>query len=140
MPVIVGASQVNCPVASSILKKLDEKYTIARSEISRDMLFNWFLKGGFVHGFKLIQLLSKSKKSDLNLIEIIKETNKYIRDFDLIMCISGNKSEYETKFNAFDQEQLNNGHFRREGQNISVYRYIDRYLTKDNESFIEFEI
>jgi hypothetical protein len=100
----------------------------------------WFLKGGFVHGFKLVQLLSESNITTTDKINIIKDTNKYIRDFDLTMCIPGNKTQYDLSFERFNQIQILKDFFRCEGQVVLVYRYIDRYLTKNNESFIEFSV
>lgn len=143
------------------LDKLDEldKSTMFVNEISHykslikysyDNLsdVNFFLKGGFVIGFKLIQLICTSTNIGMSIDpstpkQIIFDTLEFVRDFDIIMCMGGdNHQEYQNKLEKFLSTEIVSNYFRKEGQIVVVLR--DKNNTKTisnpNESFIEMSI
>jgi len=107
---------------------------------------NFFLKGGFVIGFKLIQLIcyqAKLQLSQLNQKQIILDTLEFIRDFDIAMCIdTDNNQNYQIELDNFLSNDIVSNYFRKEGQVVIVLRDKNNLKTKSNplESFIELSI
>ena len=107
---------------------------------------NFFLKGGFVIGFKIIQLICENLLNNqitLNPKQIIIDTLEFIRDFDIAVCInSSNDIEYQHMLNKFLSNDIVLKYFRKEGQVVIVLRDKNNLKTHSNktESFMEMSI
>lgn len=121
----------------TVSDEIDKEILVYKSLINFniDKGYRIFLKGGFVHGFKLIQLLNKNPS--LQAKDKIELTNRYIRDFDLSMYIPGDDAEFERKDKEFNDENVE---MRKEGLKVFVYRYNNKYITSNNEAFIELSV
>jgi hypothetical protein len=132
-----GKSKTDEKVKKSIPDNISIEIDVYKKLISTNIKkgYKIFLKGGFVHGFKLLQLLNNNKS--LTSLEKIELTKKYIRDFDLTMDIPGTEVEFKDKDIIFACE---NPEMRKEGHIIFVYRYNKKYETPDGEAFIELSV
>jgi hypothetical protein len=107
---------------------------------------NFYLKGGFVIGFKIIQIIWENIKiTNMKITpkQIILDTLEFVRDFDIVMCIdTNNYEEYNNKLEKFILNELTNKYFRKEGQVVIVLRDKNnlKTLSNPNESFIELSV
>ena len=117
--------------------------------------YNFFLKGGFVIGFKLIQMIyfKYSNDNKINDNKITSEFNKklildtldFIRDFDFTLCISSEYDQnpnqtYSTKLEEFLKNDIMDQYFRKEGQVVIVLRDKNNYKLPNGESFLELSV
>jgi len=107
---------------------------------------NFFLKGGFVIGFKIIQLITENLLNNqitLNPKQIIIDTMEFVRDFDITVCINSlDNNQYQYMLNQFLSNEIILKYFRKEGQVVIVLRDKNNLKTLSNqsESFIEMSI
>lgn len=107
---------------------------------------NFFLKGGFVIGFKIIQLITENLLNNqitLNPKQIIIDTLEFVRDFDIAVCINSlDINQYQHMLNQFLLNDIVLKYFRKEGQVVIVLRDKNNLKTLSNqsESFIEMSI
>jgi hypothetical protein len=111
--------------------------------------YNFYLKGGFVIGFKLIQIiyfnyLNKNKITSEFNKKLILDTLDFIRDFDFTLCIGlnekSNTDSFSTKLDEFLTNDIVDKYFRKEGQVVIVVRDKNNYKLPNGESFLELSI
>lgn len=119
---------------------------IENTHADKENKTNFYLKGGFVIGFKIIQIICENVKltnREITPKQIILDTLEFVRDFDIVMCIDTNDyEEYNNKLEKFISNELTNKYFRKEGQVVIVLRDKNNLKTQSNpdESFIELSI
>jgi hypothetical protein len=110
--------------------------------------YNFYLKGGFVIGFKLCQMIyfnyqeQNKITSEFNK-KLILDTLDFIRDFDFTLCIgsgSGSDSDYPTQLEDFLTNDITEQYFRKEGQVVIVIRDKNNFKLPNGESFLELSV
>lgn len=107
--------------------------------------YAFFLKGGFVIGFKLIQMIYFKYLGDNKITsefnkKLILDTLDFIRDFDFTLCINSNTNTYLTRLEEFLKNDIVDNYFRKEGQVVIVIRDKNNYKLPNGESFLELSI